>query len=111
MTVTTAVTRLDPAEAHPGKIVPLHGSSRTVRGRRRARARARLVAGPTCRAEVGQIWNVGVFPHIGAGADRAGYTSTSATHRCVFYGKFSQFAKDLEELIRGIEASEQTVEP
>lgn len=59
---------------------------------------------PNVYLEVGYAWGKGV-PVIFIAKKGEKLHFDVSTHRCVFYGKFSQFAKKLEDLIRGIEAS------
>jgi hypothetical protein len=57
---------------------------------------------PNVYLEVGYAWGRGV-PVIFVAKKGERLHFDVSTHRCIFYGKFTQFAKDLEELIRGIE--------
>lgn len=57
---------------------------------------------PNVYLEVGYAWGRGV-PVIFVAKKRETLHFDVSTHRCIFYGRFTQFAKDLEELIRGIE--------
>lgn len=59
---------------------------------------------PNVYLEVGYAWGKGV-PVIFVAKKGEQLHFDVSTHRCIFYGKFSQFAKALEELIRGIEAT------
>jgi hypothetical protein len=61
---------------------------------------------PNVYLEVGYAWGRGV-PVIFVAKKGEKLHFDVSTHRCIFYGKFTQFAKDLEELIRGIEATQQ----
>jgi hypothetical protein len=56
--------------------------------------------------EVGYAWGRGV-PVIFVAKKGEQLHFDVSTHRCIFYGRFSQFAKDLEKLIRGIEAMKE----
>jgi hypothetical protein len=58
---------------------------------------------PNVYLEVGYAWGRGV-PVIFVARKGEKLHFDVSTHRCIFYGRFSKFAKDLEELIRGIEA-------
>jgi hypothetical protein len=60
-------------------------------------------ARPNVYLEVGYAWGRGI-PVICVARKGEKLHFDVSTHRCVFYGRFTQFAKDLEELIRGIEA-------
>jgi hypothetical protein len=62
---------------------------------------------PNVYLEVGYAWGKGV-PVIFVARKGEKLHFDVSTHRCIFYGKFTQFAKDLEELIRGIGASSKT---
>ena len=59
---------------------------------------------PNVYLEVGYAWGKGV-PVIFVAKKGEHLHFDVSSHRCVFYGKFTQFAKDLEELIRGINAT------
>jgi hypothetical protein len=59
---------------------------------------------PNVYLEVGYAWGRGV-PVIFVAKRGEKLHFDVATHRCIFYGKFTQFARELEELIRGIEAT------
>ncbi|HLB54901.1 MAG TPA: hypothetical protein VJK71_07330 [Gemmatimonadales bacterium] len=61
---------------------------------------------PNVYLEVGYAWGKAV-PVIFVAKKGENLHFDVSTHRCIFYGKFSQFAKDLEALIRGIEATRQ----
>jgi len=61
---------------------------------------------PNVYLEVGYAWGRGV-PVIFVAKKGEQLHFDVSTHRCIFYGKFSQFTKDLEELIRGLEAKQQ----
>lgn len=61
---------------------------------------------PNVYLEVGYAWGKGI-PVIFVAKKGENLHFDVSTHRCIFYGRFSQFAKDLEELIRGIQATEQ----
>jgi hypothetical protein len=61
-------------------------------------------ARPNVYLEVGYAWGRNIPVIIVAKKGEKLHFDVS-THRCVFYGRFTQFAKDLEELIRGIDAS------
>jgi hypothetical protein len=58
---------------------------------------------PNVYLEVGYAWGRGV-PVIFVARKGEKLHFDVSTHRCIFYGRFTQFARDLEELIRGIEA-------
>lgn len=62
---------------------------------------------PNVYLEVGYAWGKGV-PVIFVARKGEKLHFDVSTHRCIFYGKFTQFAKDLEDLIRGIGASSKT---
>jgi hypothetical protein len=59
---------------------------------------------PNVYLEVGYAWGKGI-PVIFVARKGEQLHFDVSTHRCIFYGRFTQFAKDLEELIRGIDAS------
>jgi hypothetical protein len=59
---------------------------------------------PNVYLEVGYAWGRGV-PVIFVARKGEQLHFDVSTHRCIFYGKFSQFAKTLEELLLGIGAS------
>jgi hypothetical protein len=59
-------------------------------------------ARPNVYLEVGYAWGRKV-PVICVARKGEKLHFDVTTHRCIFYGRFSQFAKDLEELIRGIQ--------
>ena len=59
---------------------------------------------PNVYLEVGYAWGRGV-PVIFVAKKGEKLHFDVSTHRCLFYGRFTQLAKELEELIRGIEAS------
>ncbi|MBI3797426.1 MAG: hypothetical protein HY268_10740 [Deltaproteobacteria bacterium] len=61
---------------------------------------------PNVYLEVGYAWGRGV-PVIFVAKKGEKLHFDVSTHRCIFYGKFTQFANDLEELIRGIEPTQQ----
>jgi hypothetical protein len=61
---------------------------------------------PNVYLEVGYAWGRNV-PVIFVAKKGEKLHFDVSTHRCIFYGKFTQFAKDLQELIRGIEAKQQ----
>jgi len=58
-------------------------------------------ARPNVYLEVGYAWGTKV-PVICVARKGEKLHFDVTTHRCIFYGRFTQFAKDLEELIRGI---------
>jgi hypothetical protein len=58
---------------------------------------------PNVYLEVGYAWGRGVPVILVAKKGEQLHFDVS-THRCLFYGKFSQFVQDLEKLIRGVEA-------
>ncbi len=57
---------------------------------------------PNVYLEVGYAWGRGV-PVLFVAKKGEKLHFDVSTHRCIFYGRFTQFARDLEELIRGIE--------
>jgi hypothetical protein len=59
---------------------------------------------PNVYLEVGYAWGKGVPVIFVAKKDEKLHFDVS-THRCIFYGKFSKLAKDLEDLLRGIESA------
>jgi hypothetical protein len=59
---------------------------------------------PNVYLEVGYAWGRGV-PVIFIAKKGEKLHFDVSTHRCIFYGKFSQFARELEQLIQGIEAA------
>jgi hypothetical protein len=59
---------------------------------------------PNVYLEVGYAWGRNV-PVIFVAKKEEKLHFDVSTHRCIFYGRFTQFAKDLEELIRGIGTS------
>ena len=61
---------------------------------------------PNVYLEVGYAWGRGI-PVIFVAKKGETLHFDVSTHRCVFYGNFRQFAKDLEDLVRGIQASQQ----
>jgi len=61
---------------------------------------------PNVYLEVGYAWGRGV-PVIFVARKGEKLHFDVSTHRCIFYGRFTQFAKDLERLIRGIEATQE----
>jgi len=62
---------------------------------------------PNVYLEVGYAWGRGV-PVIFVAKKGEKLHFDVSTHRCIFYARFTQFAKDLEELIRGIDTSRRT---
>jgi hypothetical protein len=58
---------------------------------------------PNVYLEVGYAWGRGI-PVIFVAKKGEKLHFDVSTHKCIFYGKFSEFTKALEELIRGIEA-------
>lgn len=62
---------------------------------------------PNVYLEVGYAWGKGV-PVVFVARKGEKLHFDVSTHRCIFYGKFTQFAKDLEDLIRGIGAFSKT---
>jgi hypothetical protein len=62
---------------------------------------------PNVYLEVGYAWGKGV-PVIFVAKKGEKLHIDVSTHRCIFYGGFTQFAKDLEDLIRGIEARQES---
>jgi hypothetical protein len=60
---------------------------------------------PNVYLEVGYAWGRGI-PVIFVARKGEKLHFDVSTHRCIFYGKFSQFARDLEDLIRGIYAAQ-----
>lgn len=61
---------------------------------------------PNVYLEVGYAWGRGI-PVIFVAKRGEKLHFDVSTHRCIFYGKFSEFAKVLEELIRGIEGTQE----
>jgi hypothetical protein len=61
---------------------------------------------PNVYLEVGYAWGRGV-PVIFVAKKKEKLHFDVSTHKCVFYGRFTQFAKDLEDLIRGLMESNQ----
>lgn len=59
---------------------------------------------PNVYLEVGYAWGRGI-PVIFVARKGEQLHFDVSTHRCIFYGRFTQFAKDLEELMRGIDAA------
>ncbi len=59
---------------------------------------------PNVYLEVGYAWGRGV-PVIFVARKGEKLHFDVSTHRCIFYGRFRDFASELEELIRGIEAT------
>jgi len=62
---------------------------------------------PNVYLEVGYAWGKGI-PVIIVAKKGENLHFDVRTQRCIFYGRFTQFAKDLEKLIRGIETSPET---
>jgi len=62
---------------------------------------------PNVYLEVGYAWGKGV-PVIFVAKKGEKLHFDVSTHRCIFYGGFTQFAKDLGDLIRGIEARQES---
>jgi hypothetical protein len=60
---------------------------------------------PNVYLEVGYAWGRGV-PVVFVAKKGEKLHFDVATHRCIFYGRFTQFVRELEELIRGIEATQ-----
>lgn len=58
---------------------------------------------PNVYLEVGYAWGKGI-PVIFVARRGEKLHFDVSTHRCIFYGRFNQFAIDLEELIRGVTA-------
>lgn len=56
---------------------------------------------PNVYLEVGYAWGRGI-PVIFVARKGEKLHFDVSTHRCIFYGKFTQFARDLEDLIKGI---------
>lgn len=56
---------------------------------------------PNVYLEVGYAWGRGI-PVIFVAKKGEMLHFDVSTHRCIFYGRFTQFARDLEELVRGI---------
>lgn len=56
---------------------------------------------PNVYLEVGYAWGRGV-PVIFVARKKAKLHFDVSTHKCIFYGRFTQFANELETLIRGI---------
>jgi hypothetical protein len=63
-------------------------------------------ARPNVYLEVGYAWGRNI-PVIFVAKKREKLHFDVSTHRCIFCGSFSKFAKDLEELIRGIDGVQQ----
>jgi hypothetical protein len=61
-------------------------------------------ARPNVYLEVGYAWGRGIRVIFLARKGEDLHFDVS-THRCLYYGKFTQLAKDLEQLLRGLEAS------
>lgn len=59
---------------------------------------------PNVYLEVGYAWGRDI-PVIFVARKKQKLHFDVSTHRCIFYGGFTQFSKDLEQLIRGIEGS------
>jgi hypothetical protein len=59
---------------------------------------------PNVYLEVGYAWGRGV-PVIFVARKGESLHFDVSTHRCIFYGRFTQFAKELEALLRGIDAT------
>jgi hypothetical protein len=62
---------------------------------------------PNVYLEVGYAWGRSV-PVIFVAKKGEKLHFDVSTHRCIFYGKFSKFALELEELIRGIDAKQKS---
>jgi len=60
---------------------------------------------PNVYLEVGYAWGRSI-PVIFVAKKGEKLHFDVSTHRCIFYGKFTQLVKDLEDLIRGIEAKQ-----
>jgi hypothetical protein len=60
---------------------------------------------PNVYLEVGYAWGKGI-PVIFVAKKGEKLHFDVSTHRCIFYGKFTQFAKDLEDLIRGVASAQ-----
>lgn len=65
---------------------------------------------PNVYLEVGYAWGKGI-PVIIVAKKGENLHFDVRTQRCIFYGRFTQFAKDLEELIRGIESYTGNIKP
>ena len=61
---------------------------------------------PNVYLEVGYAWGRSI-PVIFVAKKGEELHFDVSTHKCIFYGNFTQFAKDLEELIRGIEVTQR----
>ncbi len=61
---------------------------------------------PNVYLEVGYAWGRGIPVILLARKGELVHFDLS-THRCLYYGKFTQLAKDLEQLLRGLEAPEE----
>jgi hypothetical protein len=59
---------------------------------------------PNVYLEVGYAWGKGI-PVIFVAQKGEKLHFDVSTHRCLFYGRFAKFAEDLEQLIRGLDAS------